>query len=491
MRHLSLKWKFSAFIAILLLGTVGILSALVLGGVSSYQREQLEQDMARRVQSATTRITQQYVTGTRVDAATFMQLQGQSLAMELGAASGLRVVLFDAEGRKAGDSLPLVEDTGEADLLGYALQNRIAYATEGDTLDYYAPLTGTDGQLGVIRYQASISDQRAFYRQIVLLLTFVGIGVAIISIALGLIYMNRQAAAIAKLKAATDRIRRGDYSADAGLRRRDELGELSHGIDAMRRAIHVSLEALGAEKSNMAAALARLQQLEQQQKQFIGNVSHELKTPLTTIKAYADLLGMYEDDPDLMQDARTTIAKEADRLHDLLEMVLKLAALEKYEFNHQPERVDLQALLRDVAERMKGRTDKLGIALHADLQPAIVWADRESLMHIFVNLLDNAIKYNRPNGSITIGCRIAGNSAEVECRDTGIGIPTKLRERIFEPFYTVNKDRARQSGGSGLGLALVKQLVEKQQGTIVVCEAPEGGSCFVIALPLFREPSCT
>ncbi|WP_158082207.1 sensor histidine kinase [Paenibacillus ferrarius] len=481
---MSLKGKFSLFIAALLICTIGLLSGFILKGVSGYQREQLEQEMAKRTEAAAARITQQYVTGTRVDSRTFIQLQGPNLAMELGATTGIRVTLYDNDGLKSGDSMPMAADVNAADALQLALRNNIAYVTEGDTLDYFAPLQGPDELIGVIHFQTSLSAQHAFYRHIVILLLVVGLSVLAVGLAIGLFYMNRQASAITKLKLSTDRIRQGDFLHNADLQRYDELGELSQGIDAMRLSIHLNVEALHKEKANMFSALQRLQLLEQQQKQFIGNVSHELKTPLTTIKAYAELLFLYKDDPALIQDSSEIIIKESDRLHDMLENILRLSAMEKYEFNHQPERVDLKFLLADISTRMKGKADKLGLTLLTDLQPANVWADRESLVHIFVNLLDNALKYNRPKGSVTISTRIVGEAVEIAFCDTGVGIPLELRSRIFEPFYTVNRDRARQSGGSGLGLALVKQFVDKQNGTITVRDNGKFGTCFVVTLPL-------
>jgi signal transduction histidine kinase len=106
------------------------------------------------------------------------------------------------------------------------------------------------------------------------------------------------------------------------------------------------------------------------------------------------------------------------------------------------------------------------------------------MFQIFVNLVDNAIKYNNPKGKIVIKSFMKDNDANIEIQDTGIGIPMELKDMIFEPFYTVDKNRSRQSGGTGLGLALVKQMVEKQHGSISIIDRKEQGTSFLIKFPL-------
>ncbi|WP_282939153.1 HAMP domain-containing sensor histidine kinase [Paenibacillus sp. RC67] len=482
---MSLKWKFIGFVAGLLVFTIAILSMLVLKGVSDDQRRQTESSLEQQTGTANLHIRQQFVTGARLEPKSFMQLQGQKLAVELGSISGMRVILYDSDGMAVGDSLPMAAKTDVSDALQPALQNKIAYITEGDTLQYLAPLQGPDGQIGVIQYEASLLAQRAFYRNILSLFVFGGLIVLVISFVLGGYYMSRQANAVGQLKKAADRIREGERLAEPVLKRKDELGDLSLGIFEMSEAIQSNLQALEGEQAKMRQALRKLQELEQQQKHFINNISHEFKTPLTSIKAYTDLLDMYEDDPTLLRDAREAISRESGRLYDLVEKVLKLAALEKYEFEHQPGPVELAALLDDISDRMKGKADKFGVSIFKQLEPVIIWADRESVIHIAINLLDNAIKYNVENGSVTVKCHVVGERAEVVFEDTGVGIPVEGRDQLFEPFYTLNKDRARQSGGSGLGLALVKQLVEKQAGTIRI-EGSEGqGTMVTVTFPIY------
>ncbi len=193
---------------------------------------------------------------------------------------------------------------------------------------------------------------------------------------------------------------------------------------------------------------------------------------------------MYSDDPQLMADAKKNIGKEANRLVEMVDKVLHLASLEKYDFSSQAQTVEVKESLLDLVDRMKGKAQKFGLQMKTRLTEAYIWVDKESFYHIFINLLDNAIKYNQPQGKIQVNNYIEEDRVFIEVIDTGIGIPADARDKIFEPFYTVNKDRSRQSGGTGLGLSLVKELVERQHGEITLLETGGKGTHFRVSFPL-------
>lgn len=310
-----------------------------------------------------------------------------------------------------------------------------------------------------------------------------------LSFILGYLFYNRFAVAITRLKKSADSIREGDYIEASPVKRKDELGELGQGIYYMSTSIRQNITAMHDEQQKLKLAIEKLQALEQQQKQYIGNISHEFKTPLTSIKAYVELLNMYKDDPQLLEDATNNIGKETERLYEMVEKVLHISALEKYDFENQAEDVEVRALLEDACGRMRGKAEKFGLAMELNLASATIHSDRENLMHIFINLLDNAIKYNEPAGVIHIYSepRVQEQKAVIRIFNSGTPIPEESREKIFEPFYTVNKDRARKTGGTGLGLSLVKQFVEKQGGTIQLVplhKDDEEGTTFELTFPL-------
>ncbi|BBH21723.1 sensor histidine kinase [Paenibacillus baekrokdamisoli] len=466
----SLKWRFTIGLAALLLLTISALGWLVLREIKLDQQQKVETDLKQRSELASLRVRQIYLSGSALDdVPTFLRRRGTELAADLSALlNGTHVMLYDSNGKEIGNSMPLSGSADVKDIMVYAKQGKIVYEQSGDSLIYLAPIIWSVGQVGIVQLQLSLKADQAFYSSIALSLRNIGLAALAVSFLLGFIYVQRVTSALRKLRAAADQIRAGHYIGQSPIRRRDELGELSEGITYMSREIEQSLA---------------------RQKQFIGSVSHEFKTPLTSIIAYSDLLDMYRDDPKLLDEAIVNIRQEADRLLEMVVKVLHLSEMEQYEFSLHAENLDVQESLNAVCSRLRGKAAQFNISIETDLEAAMIRADRESFMHIFLNLLDNAIKYNVPGGSIHIKCRADSNKAVIVIRDTGIGIPEEARAKLFEPFYTVSKDRARLSGGTGLGLSLVKRLVELQQGTVVYSEPPSAaqGSQFTVTFPLLSK----
>ncbi|MET3939367.1 two-component system phosphate regulon sensor histidine kinase PhoR [Paenibacillus sp. PvP094] len=488
--RVSIKLKFSVFLAALLILTVVVLSSLVLRGIERNQQSQIEGILSQQTRLVNLNVRQAYYTeAIRLETDAFLKQNGRRLAQELANSTGLPIALYDMNGTQVGSSITPGESLEIQKTLNYALQNKIAYREQGDTLLYAAPLDGPDGQMGAIWMQYSVQSYHEFYARILQLFLWAGIAVVVLSFILGYLFYNRFAVAITKLKKSADSIREGEYITESPVKRKDELGELGQGIYYMSTSIQQNITDMHAEQEKLQLAIKKLQALEQQQKQYIGNISHEFKTPLTSIKAYVELLDMYRDDPQLLEDASSNIGKETERLYEMVEKVLHLSALEKYDFENQAEDVEVGALLEDACGRMRGKAEKFALRMELDIQPAVIRSDRESLMHIFINLLDNAIKYNVPGGVIRVQSEQRPQTREAVIRifNSGLPIPEEAREKIFEPFYTVNKDRARKTGGTGLGLSLVKQFVEKQGGTITLLPGEvnnEEGTTFQLVFPL-------
>lgn len=459
----------------------------MLQGVARNQQLQAEDYLDQHVKTVNLRVKQTYYTGARLKPQAFMQQRGRSLAVELAGFTGLEVTLYDAVGQIVGSSVQGETDPAGQDVSGalaYALQNKIAYQNAADDkLLYLAPVQGPEKQMGVVQLQYSLKSAQSFQQTLQNLFLTTGAAVLVLSFIVGYLYFNRAAAAIGRLKKAAESIRRAEYISAPPVKRKDELGELAEGIYFMSREIESSIAAKDEEQRKLQLAVTKLQALEQQQKQYIGNISHEFKTPLTSIKAYVDLLNMYDDDPKLLFDAKLNIAKETERLYEMVEKVLQLTALEKYDFESQAELLEVAEGLEDICGRMNGKAERYGLTITLDAEPAHIWIDKESFMHIFINLLDNAIKYNVPQGSVHLHSEVRDQRVWITIKDSGIGIPPEARDKIFEPFFTVNRDRSRASGGTGLGLSLVRNLVEKQNGTITLLETEGEGTAFELSFP--------
>nr|WP_239566069.1 HAMP domain-containing sensor histidine kinase [Paenibacillus sacheonensis] len=350
---------------------------------------------------------------------------------------------------------------------------------------YLTPLrTGTGGQqIGVIQFYYSLHDHQAFYKEIKRLFLYIGAGVFVLCFLLGYLFFSSFARSIIRLNDTVGRIREGRFSVPV-MKRRDEIGELGSGIAAMSERLMTTMRDKDDEREKLALAVRKLSDLDRQQKAFIGNVTHEFKTPLTSIKAYLDLLEMYPDDEELPATAQTHIAAETQRLYDMVEKVLQLSAMEKYDFEYNKERIEVRATIESVLGGLKGKMDKFGLALETDLHEAYMEADKDYMNIVLANLLDNAIKYNKTNGSIRVSNVAGADEMVIEIADTGIGIPGGLGDQIFEAFYTVDRNRSREHGGAGLGLSLAKRYAETQGGSISIVKSDGDGTTFRITFPI-------
>lgn len=234
-----------------------------------------------------------------------------------------------------------------------------------------------------------------------------------------------------------------------------------------------------------------LHRLERVRSEFVANVSHELKTPLTVIKINVEtLLAGAIDDPGPRLEFLEQIQEQADRLHALILDLLNLARIETGAESFELERVSIQPVVERQIERLRPRAE----ARKQVLEPipaageVAAWADREALESILDNLLDNAIKYTPRGGRIAVRWFASNGDACLQVEDNGIGIPERDLPHVFERFYRVDKARSRELGGTGLGLSIVKHLAQSMNGAVGVESAPDKGSRFTVTLPA-AEPS--
>ena len=231
-----------------------------------------------------------------------------------------------------------------------------------------------------------------------------------------------------------------------------------------------------------------LRRLERIRQEFVANVSHELKTPLASIKAYTEtLLDWALHDEAVNVRFLRRIEEQAERLNQLILDLLSLARIESGQevFEHGP--LALARVLNSCVESYRDRALAKGQNLALDLGAldgeTLVRADEEAVRQILDNLIDNALKYTPEEGDVRVHCRLDGDSVAVEVSDSGIGIPRDDLPRVFERFYRVDKARSRELGGTGLGLSIVKHLVQSIGGEIAVESRVGAGSKFTVQLP--------
>lgn len=232
--------------------------------------------------------------------------------------------------------------------------------------------------------------------------------------------------------------------------------------------------------------ISKIRELEERQRQFISSVSHELRTPLTTVIGYSDLLQRRGfTDHELLEKSINLIKKEGERLLRLVDDLLGLSKLESMEFDLIKSQLDIMQLLEDVVTQMrvKGKKYNNEIQFTSSMLPKIN-GDYDRLKQVFINVIDNAIKYSFPGDIIQIYTENIDEFVVIFIRDFGAGIDEDNLERIFEPFYRVDKVRSRNLGGSGLGLSIVKDIVENHGGTINIESQIEEGTLVIVKLPI-------
>lgn len=216
------------------------------------------------------------------------------------------------------------------------------------------------------------------------------------------------------------------------------------------------------------------------QKRFSQSAAHELRTPLTVLKTQVEVFGKKtEHTPEEYDKLISVITVHTNRMSDLVKELLELTNMDALICN---EKIQLKAMLNEIAEELTCLTTEKNITVAICGEERTICANQSLLHRAFYNLIENAIKYNSENGQVQI--LIAGTSAHstVTISDTGIGIPAKMHQLIFEPFFRVDKSRSRQMGGAGLGLSTVKAIVEKHQGQITISDNPTGGTVFEVTL---------
>ncbi len=303
-----------------------------------------------------------------------------------------------------------------------------------------------------------------------------GIGAAmgmILSLLVALIIVRRITDPVSEMTKVAEAISLGNYAARIRRLPNNELGTLGEAINRLATAVQ--------------ANISRREKMEQIRREFSSNISHELKTPLTSIKGYVDTLleGALADEANNMRFLRI-INTNADRMISLVSDLLSLATIEANEGAVELESVDWRPIVQDAIARQQIKVNTKEIVLETLIEDGdpLVKGSRKAMSHILENLLQNALNYTPARGHVQILLKRDKGYIDLSVKDTGIGIAKQDQPRIFERFYRVDTARSRNEGGTGLGLAIVKHLVIQIQGSIAVESDIGRGSTFTVRLPM-------
>ncbi len=375
------------------------------------------------------------------------------------------------------------------DANGVALYDSLADAAAGEKLDFPELTTALEGQDvfysvygdGMIESRVSMplmrgatvrgavyllqqnTDQAALIDALQTNVLRISIaleaGVILISILFSTAFSRR----LRRILHSVRMMREGDYSYKVQLHGHDELTHL------------------GREFNNLAE---RLEESEQVRRQFVSDASHELKTPLASIKLLSDSILQNEMDVNTQREFIGDIGREADRLGRLSQKLLTLTRLDSA-VTEEREIIDAAATVRKVTRMLTPLADLRGITIDCALaEGCTVMTVEDDLYQIVFNLTENAIKYNRDGGSVRLDLTENGEDVVLTVADTGVGIPAEEMEHVFERFYRVDKARSRAAGGAGLGLSIVHDMVVRNHGDVSVRAGEECGTVFTVTFPL-------
>lgn len=268
---------------------------------------------------------------------------------------------------------------------------------------------------------------------------------------------------IKKLTKATKRIAAGDFNVKLNIKQTTEIGTLARSFEEM---------------------MHDLQQLEQMRREFVTNVSHEVQSPLTSISGYASALKQVNLTDDERSRYLDIIIAEARRMSKMSDSLLKLSLLESQSQQLRPTTLRLDEQIRRVIVALQPQWSGRNIHFELDLDNVKIMADHDQLNQVWTNILGNSIKFSKDGGMITVSMEQDIRSVTVRISDTGIGIALEDQKRIFERFFKADRSHSRKYDGSGMGLAIVKQIVSLHQGDIRVESEPGQGTTFTITLPI-------
>lgn len=405
----------------------------------------------------------------------------QGKTADLAGILGLRVTVIDRTGNVLGDS-----ETEPAEMESHLDREEVIAAinkgigesdrysdTLGMNMKYMAvPVKDSGGIIGIIRFAVPLTEIDHELGVINKVFLLGGLLAVLVTCVIGYFLSKNISLPIRRMEEAARSIAKGDFTKEIDIRTNDELGGLAVSLNRMARELKIKIN--------------NLEKLDKIRTDFVANVSHELKTPLTSIKGFIETLedGAIDD----KENARRfldIIKKHADRLSNIINDLLSLTEIESREGALKAAAVDMKALLDEVIWSFTHAFSAKGQQFNASYNGTDfkVKGDRDKIEQVLVNLIDNAIKYTGQKGEIRASLFEKKDSVMLTLTDNGIGIPEEHLDRIFERFYRVDKGRSRELGGTGLGLSIVKHIVMLHNGHIGIESETGKGTEITVIFP--------
>ncbi|GGG79459.1 sensor histidine kinase [Paenibacillus radicis (ex Gao et al. 2016)] len=462
----------------------GLLSLLLVSVTITEQNVSrlINQDVVQLKKSIDLYIGQYYLSkNVTLDQQSF-QTEADSLVKELSASVSAPISVYDAEGkglsRLNSEELPASDDFAES--MGGKIAYSVIRSGSSSVVSLSSPVESNGKLIGIVHLKKNYSELDAFTNRFLTAIRWFAVAIFVLVFLTAWLLANRITKPVARLAKSVKRVAEGIYEPVPVRGGNDEIMELTQGYNLMMEQIQEQIAMIERERD-------ALQITQQMSKTFFDNVTHELKTPLTTIRGYAQIMeeNGFQDKPFFDKGMRYII-DESKRLNEKVVQLLLFSTAGSEQIAYRFERVGLSALAGSVCEDMAVRGDKYGIQIHflADEEPLYIRGDREKLREMLLNVLDNAVKYGGVHSKITVA--LSRNGADrclIRVADQGAGIPEENLSHLFEPYYrlaSANSDEER--GSAGLGLAIVQTIAQRHGGQVVIESAPGKGTCVTMEL---------
>ncbi|CEP80237.1 HAMP domain-containing sensor histidine kinase [Paraclostridium sordellii] len=340
------------------------------------------------------------------------------------------------------------------------------------------PILRDDKFIGMIRF---VSDYTPLFEQTT---SFVdktlifSIMIFAISMIIAYIISKQITLPIKKLANKTKEVTRGNFDVKIDIESEDELGILASDFSNMLETINTQIKTIETDRDN-------LRELSEKQKKFFDNVTHELKTPMTTIIGYSEIIKDNEfSDIEFFNKGINRIISEANRLNRMIVQLLEISKNTNKNFDYELKKIDLSKIIISMCEDMIHKARKYNMDIKFDVESDIkIIANEDKIKEIIINLLDNSIKYGQVNSDIYLDAHRDGKYVNISVLDTGEGIEASEIDNILSPFYRVSKSETRELGSTGLGLAIVKSIVDSYNGKIYIKSEVNKGTQVIVKLP--------
>ncbi len=467
---MKLKYKIIALNVSTLVIMLIILGAVVLNITDRYNLQTVLNYLQSQGEYASTYI-EQYIsisTNNVFDTPKTMERSATFLSESLKKTAKCRVQIYTT-GKMLGDSAVTSETSlPMSEVIGSALSRQSAYfiTTENNRTFYYAtPVVLEDKYTYAIGFEYDLTQadrMKNGLKQIIVLITILS---TVIIVLISTIISNKMTRPVKELISATKSFAKGSFEARADIATQDEVGELSKTFNTMADSIQEMINKLNYEK--------------EKQKYFFDNFTHEIRTPLTTIIGYSELLWKTNDE-EVRDKSLFHITSEGKRMLKMIERLLELSKLKNFSFELHKTNVNIKSLVEDACDSMQYKAKRYNVKFNLKLEDAMYTVDPDLFKQVVINIIDNSLKYSKsPNIDIILK---KSNKIALSIIDYGCGMDPLVLDNIFEPYYKIEKSRNSSIEGWGLGLSIVKEIVAKHEGTIEIHSYPSRGTRVEITL---------